>query len=91
MLDVFRLEKGTFKIANDIVDMSTICQHAVKLVGPSMRNTVVISTDCPQTTTLLVVSDTRCTFCQIFQTMASIALNMFAIKSAHAVFDKPPK
>jgi len=57
MLDVSRMENGTYKPSALLIDLGALCQQAAKLQGPRMKNDVQLRLDCPPEGELIVLSD----------------------------------
>ena len=57
MLDVSRMENGTYKPSADVIDLGALCHQAAKLQGPRMKNDVQLHVVCPDPGQLVVLSD----------------------------------
>ena len=57
MLDVSRMENGTFQPTAVAMDLGELCLHAARLQGPRLKKDVQLRVDCPPQGGLVVVSD----------------------------------
>ena len=57
MLDVSRMENGTYKPSAVVIDLGALCHQAAKLQGPRLKNDVQLHLDCPNEAELVVLSD----------------------------------
>ena len=57
MLDVSRMENGTYKPSSMVIDLGALCNQAAKLQGPRLKSGVQLHLDCPQPGALIVLSD----------------------------------
>jgi signal transduction histidine kinase len=57
MLDVSRMENGTYKPSSMVIDLGALCSQAAKLQGPRLKSGVQLHLDCPSPGALIVLSD----------------------------------
>ena len=57
MLDVSRMENGTYKPSAVAIDLGALCMQAAKLQGPRMKAKVTMHLECPAPGKLIVLSD----------------------------------
>jgi PAS domain S-box-containing protein len=57
MLDVARMENGTYMPSSMLIDLGALCSKAAKLQGPRLKSGVQLHLDCPSPGALIVLSD----------------------------------
>ena len=57
MLDVAKMENGTYLPKHEVIDLGEICRKASALQSPRMRHCVTLSLDVPDATASYVISD----------------------------------
>ena len=57
MLDVAKIENGTYLPKEDVVDLGALCARAAELQGPRLQHAVELIVDAPQPGSLVVLTD----------------------------------